>query len=182
MSWRSFLIETRLLARAVESVMAPPPVKRGSPAARFMTALAAILGFAACVALAAGVFMWLDEVYPLRQALVLFGAGGILVASVIGGATYAVSHWRKIKLRIAKKVVERKVHSLFDAVMDEFEVPVKLYPKTATAIAALAGVAIGDRLGDRRERALQEVADSIDKMSRNVRHRIPERLPRRDLH
>lgn len=170
------MIETRLLAKAVESVMSPAPVKRRSVAIRFLTGFALTLAFAACVSLALGVFMWLDEIYPTRQALLIFGLGGVIFASLTGSAVYAVSHWRKIKLRIAKKVVERKVHSLFDAVVEEFEVPVKLYPKTAASLAALAGVAVGDKLGEKGARALHDLIHPEGETARTLKKTINHAL------
>lgn len=124
---------------------------------RFLTTLSVLLGLVACAALAAGMYLWLDEIYPARQALLIFGAGGVVIASITGSVTYAIAHWRRIKMRVAKKVVERKVHSLFDAIADEFEVPVQLYPKTAAAAAALAGIVIGEKVGEKGARVMREL-------------------------
>lgn len=140
MSWQSLLLETQLLSRAVDSLLSPPPVPTKSTAARLLVVLSAVLIFAGIGFLGVGTYMWLRELYPLRMAVMIMG--GILVG--FSGVALAASNYRRAYSKVREKVIKHKLHELASAVAEEFEDAVREYPKTAAAIAALAGVLIGE--------------------------------------
>lgn len=145
MSWQALLLETHILGRAVDGLLFPQPARK-SLAVRVMTGLAIAFACAGLFALSAGAYIWLAEAYSVRTALLATGGGGLLLALLIGAGAWAAGNYRFLGLRARERLVRRRMKDLGTAVLDEFGDSVREHPKTAAAIAALAGLALGEQV------------------------------------
>lgn len=144
MAWQAFLLETQILGRAVEGLLFPPPARK-SLTARVLTGLAIAFACAGLFALCAGGYLWLAETYSVRAALLATGGGGLLLALLMGGAAWAAGNYRFFKSKVRERVVRRRLQDLGTAVAQEFGESVREFPKTSAALAALAGLALGEQ-------------------------------------
>lgn len=144
MPWQSLLLETQILARAVDGLMTPPAPPKRSPTAKVLEVLAVVLVCVGLAALGVGVYLWLAETYPLRIVALMMGGGGIAAGLVFAGSAWTVANRRMLTRRVKEKVVKHRVQELAQAVTEEFGDVVRDYPKTTAAIAAFAGIALGD--------------------------------------
>lgn len=145
MLWQTMLLDSRLIARAVDNLMTPPQVRR-STTAQAITVAAVVLACAALCALLYGAFLWVGMRYTPEATAFIMGGILSLVAACLGLIGWAVYNTRAIKSRVREKVISHKLSNFIDAMVEEFEEPVRKYPKTAAALAALAGGLTADAM------------------------------------
>jgi hypothetical protein len=68
-----------------------------------------------------------------------------LLALVMGAAAWAAGNYRFFHTRARERIVRRRLKELGSAVVQEFGDQVREYPKTSAAVAALAGLALGEQ-------------------------------------
>lgn len=167
MLWRALLLETHLLARAVDSFMSPPVV-RPNASAKFLSTLAFVIGVIGAGALSFGSYLWLTEIYPLRTAVLIMGGAGLGIALLCCGAAWAIGNYRYLHGKVRNRVIRSKVENVIEAASEEFGDVVRAYPKTAAALAALAGLTIANQINERG--GLNEVlSDAKDRVAATFR-------------
>lgn len=167
MPWQSLLLETQILARAVDGFMTPPAPPKRSPTAKVLEVLAVALVSLGLAALGVGAYLWLSETYPLRTVALIMGGGGIAIGLLFAGSAWAVANRRMLTRRVKEKVIRHRVQELAQAVTEEFGDVVRDYPKTAAAVAAFAGIALGD-LASRNSNVKGLVRETRDYAARTL--------------
>jgi hypothetical protein len=107
--------------------------------AGFITALGVIFSFVAA-------YLWLLTVYSPPLAAMATAGLAFLLAGVLVGLSLALRTMRRAKRRKAQVDNMAMMNSAMAMIAEELEEPVKAYPKTAIALATLAGIVAGDKL------------------------------------
>lgn len=112
---------------------------------------ACCLGLVAALSFLAGGYIWLERVYDVQVAILIMGgvATGLCVLLLL--AAYAIARYKRHRIESYKKEITDKAEAIVAAVMAEFEKPVQAYPKTAVAVAALAGFVAAEKVQDGTE-------------------------------
>lgn len=160
MSWQALLLDPLLIARAVDSFMAPPPPVKRSMTAHFLTGMAVVVACLSLIALAVGSYFVLLESYSLPHTLLIMGGGGLLFAALTGGIAWTVYNARMLKAKVRNKVIQSKVSNLLESVKEEITTPIREYPKTAAALAALAGLIVAEKYGKKGSDMLNNLFES----------------------
>lgn len=169
MLWRTLLMDTQLIVRALDTFVSPAPV-RTSAVARFLAGLSAALACVGSFALVGGIYMWLEESYTMREALLITGSGVLVFAGIMAGIVYTSCRLRQIKMRVGAKIFKRRVKNLAEAVGEELTDPIREYPKTAAALAVLAGIVLSEKFGDEGADALKRLLDSHEDRGKSAFH------------
>lgn len=122
---------------------------------RYNTAGIALFGLAGSVGFLGLVFLaiawnnYLLSAYSAPVAAAVTGGSVLLLALVISGCGYWILRRRKSAgnlIPAKEKEVEDMIDLVLDSMLSELEEPIRQNPKTAMAIAGLAGLVAGDRL------------------------------------
>lgn len=150
--------------------MAPPPPVQRSATARFLMGLAVVTACLSLIAITVGVYFVLLQTYTLPQTMLMMGTGGLVFSIVAGGVAWGIYNARMLKNKIRNKVVHHKVNTLLEAVKEEITAPIREYPKTSAALAALAGLVIAEKYGKKSSDMLNDFLDGD--IGREVQHRL----------
>lgn len=134
--------------QALRSQINAAPAQIATPPRFGMMAAAGLLCVAGIVFALAGIYMGLTMHFPPAVAALgtsgaAFGAAGIVV-----GMIHLRRHLHKRRLS-RLPAAGNQMDAINDALLDiveELEEPIKAYPKTAMALAALTGMVAGSRL------------------------------------
>lgn len=138
MNWQTLLLEPAVLA-AIARAGASSVASQRSTTSRALVALAVGFASMAVLFLVAGGYIWLDELYGSRHAALLMGSAALLLSFLTLGVSVYVSRKRRAIIAAHHGEITRHVEGALQALMAEIEEPVKAYPKSALAIAALVG-------------------------------------------
>ena len=120
---------------------------RTTPAGYGLYALAGGIGIIGVVFLAIAVYGLLLTAFSMPAAATMTGAGILALSGILVWVAQTVFEKKKRIIATEEiKQVDVMVSQLMDAVSDEIGVPVRENPKTALALAGLAGLMLGGRL------------------------------------
>jgi F0F1-type ATP synthase membrane subunit a len=91
-------------------------------------------------------YIWLSAQYSPELAAAFTGASMMAAALVCALCAYAFLHYRRYNMRRVRKDVETALHMALEFVDDELGSPIRENPKTAAAIALIAGFLTGDKV------------------------------------
>ncbi|MFA5593531.1 MAG: phage holin family protein [Micavibrio sp.] len=112
--------------------------------------LAGVVAFIGMLFFAVAGFSWLLAYYSMPIAAVATGATLMLIAcAVCGWGHYRIRSKKHFKKPAANAGFIDNVENTVKTMLDGFEEPVKDNPKMALLLAALAGFAAGDQIGDK---------------------------------
>lgn len=125
-------------------------VKRGSAWLGFFV-LAGGIGFLALVYFSVATYVWLNTMYVTSVSASI--VGGALVVIAAGVAVFGHMLRKGVFQKAAPKPegLIGNIENALQSVMGGLEEPIRDNPKLAMLIAALAGFAAGDKLGDMGE-------------------------------
>jgi hypothetical protein len=161
MNWQAALSNPALMAAIVAgggSALQPSPDK--GRMARFFMNLAAGLGVAAALLFLAGGYIWLERAYDSQFAILVIASAAAMLAVMTGGVAFVLLNYRRLKMRAYQRDITKRIESVTNAILDEFEIPVRAYPKTAVAVAAFAGWLASEKMQGGTEqlmRLLEEI-------------------------
>lgn len=92
----------------------------------------ASLGYAA--------WLWLTSQYTPQYAALFAGLGAAALGLVLSGGLWFARNRRKIKYYLGYKKISGQAEGIVSSLMQEWEAPIKDHPKTAAALAVIAGV------------------------------------------
>ena len=141
---KEILIKGLMAGTAVQSA------KKTSASVGYYAAAGVVAGLAFVFFAIAG-YGWLLQSYPMHVAASITGCGIALFSIFIG----VFGHYRVNRKPIKKPTIATdgsfldNVENTLKSLMGGFEEPIKDNPKMALLMAALAGFAAGDHIGDR---------------------------------
>lgn len=121
----------------------PSPKNSAGP---WLTALIAFLTLAGAGFLMAAGFSWLRETYDVRTASMYMGVAAIGAAAICGLVVILMDYVHKAKARIIRNAVIARVNNMVQSVVNEFDEPIRENPKTAAALASVAGFVAAEKL------------------------------------
>ena len=154
MKWQTLLLEPAIISAILNSRSAVLGQKTSKPSIICMI-IAVCFGLVAASFFIGGVYVWLEALYGVQTALLLMGGA----ATVLSLSSYvAAKSFRAVKRShglSAQGDLTQRIEDFTAALLEEFEEPIRAYPKSAVSLAALAGYAIGDKVQDGTETILK---------------------------
>ena len=135
--------------QALRNQMTATPAVSAAPPRFGMYAAAGLLCMAGMAFSLAAIYMGLAATVPpamaaLGTAAAAFSAAGILIGIV--QLRRVLHKQRMARLPVVDNMNMDAINHALQMIIEEFEEPVKAYPKTAMALAALAGLVAGNRI------------------------------------
>lgn len=153
MNWQAALLEPAILA-ALASRRSTLFGNRTS-ATRILVILATCLGFVAALFLLGWSYMWLQHYYNAEDALLITAGVATSFSVVALVAAWGIAHYKRIRLSLYQKHITNRIEAMASALLEEFEGPVRSYPKSAVAIAGLVGYLASNRIQDGTDLLIQ---------------------------
>ena len=91
-------------------------------------------------------YVWLTKNYALEIAAALTGGIALSLALLSCLIAYAVTLYKRHKIKEVKNQILDIVQSAFEIAEEEFSEPIRENPKTSALAASVAGYLIGERL------------------------------------
>ena len=154
MNWQALLLEPAIMTAIVNgrsALLASNASSKVDKITDILVIAACCLGLVAALAFFAGGFIWLERVYDVQTAILVIGgaATGLCVLLLI--AAYAIARYKRYRIASYQKEITAKAEAIVAAVLAEIEKPVLAYPKSAVAVAALAGYIAAHKIEDGTE-------------------------------
>ena len=113
------------------------PSAGGNGTGRALAALSVLLAGAGVVLSVIGLERFLEGRYP--PDLAALGAAAVVFAAALIAASAASCRRKSLRTGTVRDDLAKNIRVLLDAVSEELETPIRENPKTAVALAALAG-------------------------------------------
>ncbi len=123
-----------------------PFISKGSKTGTTLMAIGAFLLTVASVFLIYAAYLWLGNNFPPDEAAAITGALVLGVAALFFLTSFGIWYYRRYRLLRARKDMTALFHQAIEFLDEELSKPVQENPKTATALASLAGFTVGEKV------------------------------------
>lgn len=137
------LVEGFLLDRMLHSGMF---VSRRSKAGIVLLIMAGLLSLVALLFVIVAGYQWALAHFTADKAALLTALFILAVAAALTAGALHLLHRRQSRFKEMKQELTQQLTSLYDAVAEEMDDPVRNHPKTTVALATLAGFLLANRV------------------------------------
>ncbi len=124
----------------------PPAPAHVRPAVPALALVAVFLTIAGSVFLLTAGYNWMLTQYDSQTASVYMGAAALIAAGGCVLVAGIISYGAKVKKRVYRNAVINRIYSMVEGVVSELEEPIQEHPKTAAALASVAGFVAAEKL------------------------------------
>lgn len=153
MNWQASLLEPLVMAALVSGRSAWAAHRLGS-APSILVVLSACLGLVAALFLLAGGYIWLEHLYGTQLAVLIVGSAAASLSFLMLVASWTIIRIRRKRIAAYQGNIMKTVESAIESLMSEIEEPVRNNPKSAVALAAMAGYMAGGKMQDGAENVI----------------------------
>lgn len=154
MNWQALLLEPAIMTAFVNgrsALLANSASSKVDKVTDILVLTACCLGLVAALSFLAGGYIWLERVYDVQVAILIMGGVATGLCLLLLLAAYSIARYKRHRIETYQKEITDKAEAVIAAIMAEFEKPVQAYPKSAVAVAALAGYVAGNKVQDGTE-------------------------------